>query len=521
MEKELWRQIQEGQNIRQNLSKLRQLLKENGNGEAFGVWLEQEEGPVSGAWAECPGDQGTDCAAMYLAGLLDAEDAKTRKNAALLMGECKNPAFGPLLFEAYEKESQRFVKSAYLQALLRFDCREYTETFRQKYRQLSQMDCAPEEKKHRDEELRALSDLLMEQENVQKHVFRGFQESQSIVLMTDPCCAEETARQVEALDPEAKTKLFPGGVLVHSGQIHWRGQVRTWREMLFRIPGMESCPADPKEAAEKTAASGLLHFLETSHRGKAPFRFRIELRSRMDEEKKTAFVRKMAVETERLTERKLMNSVSDYELAIRLAESKKGGFLMFVKLFTVPDGRFSYRKEHTAESIKPVHAAAAAALAKEYLKEDASVLDPFCGVGTMLIERHKAVRANTSYGIDYKEEAIEKAKENTRAAGQIIHYIQKDFFHFSHEYLFDEIFTDMPFALGRKTEDEIRGIYRRFFPEAFRVLKRDGTVIAYTRNRNFVKQYAPASGFSIVKETEFAGKDGAWLMILKKRSGLT
>ena len=72
MEKELWRQIQEGQNIRQNLSKLRQFLKENGNGKTFGVWLEQEEGPVSGAWAECPGDQGTDCAAMYLAGLLDA-----------------------------------------------------------------------------------------------------------------------------------------------------------------------------------------------------------------------------------------------------------------------------------------------------------------------------------------------------------------------------------------------------------------------------------------------------------------
>lgn len=102
------------------------------------------------------------------------------------------------------------------------------------------------------------------------------------------------------------------------------------------------------------------------------------------------------------------------------------------------------------------------------------------------------MRANTSYGIDYKAEAIEKAKINTAAAGQVIHYIQKDFFAFEHEYLFDEIFTDMPFALGQKAQAEIEETYRRFFPGAYRVLKADGIAVLYTRDRKYVKQMAGA-----------------------------
>ena len=67
------------------------------------------------------------------------------------------------------------------------------------------------------------------------------------------------------------------------------------------------------------------------------------------------------------------------------------------------------------------------------MKEDAQVLDPFCGVGTMLIERHKAVRANTSYGIDILEEAVLKARENAEAAKQVIHFVNRDFFEFTHD----------------------------------------------------------------------------------------
>lgn len=66
-------------------------------------------------------------------------------------------------------------------------------------------------------------------------------------------------------------------------------------------------------------------------------------------------------------------------------------------------------------------------LAKPYLKEDAAVLDPFCGVGTMLIERNKVLPARSLYGIDIYGQAIEGARENTELAGAEISYIQKNF----------------------------------------------------------------------------------------------
>ncbi len=58
------------------------------------------------------------------------------------------------------------------------------------------------------------------------------------------------------------------------------------------------------------------------------------------------------------------------------------------------------------------------ALAEPYLKENAQILDPFCGVGTMLIERDIRVPAREKYGIDIFGEAIRGARENASYAGE-------------------------------------------------------------------------------------------------------
>ena len=149
------------------------------------------------------------------------------------------------------------------------------------------------------------------------------------------------------------------------------------------------------------------------------------------------------------------------------------------------------------------------------MKEGAQVLDPFCGVGTMLIERHKAVPANTTYGIDVQEEAIEKARRNTEAARQIIHYINRDFFRFSHEYLFDEVITDMPFAIGHTTEDEVFGLYKRFFGTVSKYLKDDAVMILYSRNYEYIERMAPEYGFQIEERYEISRKEGTYVVILK------
>ena len=90
-------------------------------------------------------------------------------------------------------------------------------------------------------------------------------------------------------------------------------------------------------------------------------------------------------------------------VATRQTKNKDGRFNVMVKLFTMEDRRFDYRKEVVASSIRPVNAALLVQLAKDYMIEDARVLDPFCGVGTMLIERQKKIVADTSYRLHIYE----------------------------------------------------------------------------------------------------------------------
>jgi len=169
-----------------------------------------------------------------------------------------------------------------------------------------------------------------------------------------------------------------------------------------------------------------------------------------------------------------------------------------------------------AASIRPVNAALLVQLAREYMIEDARVLDPFCGVGTMLIERQKKVSADTSYGLDIYEEAIEKARRNTEEAGQLVHYVNRDCFTFTHEYLFDEIFTNMPFAQGRKTALEIYEIYEKFFETARKLVRTGGVIALYTHDKVYVDKLSLKTGFDILKKCQINVKEDTWLYVLKK-----
>lgn len=54
---------------------------------------------------------------------MGAEDAKTRKNAALLIGDLHMSQLSDEVFKAYEAEQMRFVKGSYLAALSQLDCK--------------------------------------------------------------------------------------------------------------------------------------------------------------------------------------------------------------------------------------------------------------------------------------------------------------------------------------------------------------------------------------------------------------
>ena len=519
MVQKIWNQILENIDTRQNLSKLREVIKDNKNKEICGRLAEENE--------------------LILENLLEAEDAKTRKNAALLIGDLQLASMQMALWRAYEKEETLFVRSSYLVAMQKIDMTAFLKPIKARLQSLSEMEIEENNQKHVREEMQELNKLVISIEGIKKHKFIGWQKESEIILLANRRHLETIFLEIKQLPDvmTAEAKLMNAGIRLKTAALDQLMEVRTWQEMLFLVPGMKTCEKDPVKAAETIASSKLIEFLEERHKGEAPFYFRVEVKmqaaslltgkkgdkssNKSEQEKrvleeKQKFVKKFVANLEEKTQCKLRNSTSDYEVEIRLVENKDGKFNVMVKLYTMEDHRFDYREEVVASSIRPVNAALLVQLAKEYMIENARVLDPFCGVGTMLIERQKKIAADTSYGLDIYEEAIEKARRNTEAAGQLIHYVNRDCFTFTHEYLFDEIFTNMPFAQGRKTPLEIYEIYERFFETARKLVRTNGIIALYTHDKTYVDKLSLKTGFNILKKCQINVKEDTWLYVMRK-----
>lgn len=211
---------------------------------------------------------------------------------------------------------------------------------------------------------------------------------------------------------------------------------------------------------------------------------------------------------------KLANSTTDYEIEIRLIEAKDGSFVPFLKLYSMKMKRFAYRKNAIAMSIHPATAAMLMYLAKPYLKENAQILDPCCGVGTMLIERDILVPAREKYGIDIFGDAIDMARENAALAGEKINFIHRDYFDFKHDYKFDEIVTNMP-VKGKKAKEDMDAFYARFFEKSKSLLAEDGIIIMYSNEVGFVKkQLRLQPCYRLIQEYTIRKKDSYCLFII-------
>lgn len=415
---DICKELQEQKDIRKNLIALKEQLKENGGNEEVLQWEE-----------EC----------HFLQAFLSAEDPKVRKNAALVLGMIGDEDALDAIYEAYEKEDRLFVRSSYLTAMLSLDCKRYMDKLHERYRQIETLAYQEEEKKHIQEEQRALEKLFVKLEGVKRHKFIGYDDEVEVILTTNPGYREVTAEQVKS----ARPVLIPAGVKVRTSDIRELLAIRTFRELLFLTDAPKHIEDNPELIAEELLNNGLLEWIAASHEGEPPYYFRIERKKRMREDLGN-FVRRLACCIEDLSGRKLLNSTDHYEMEIRLTPNRDGTIFPCVKLFTIPMRRFSYRKKAVSASMHPVTAALLMRLARPYLQEKAQVLDPFCGVGTMLVERDLLVAAGDMYGTDVFGEAIAGARENAKAAGRNINYINRDIFDFTHKYLFDEIVTDMP-----------------------------------------------------------------------------
>ena len=484
-------QIRKKNNVRQNLIELKQLIRDDNQKKALAYEL-------AGDFSD-------------FMELLKDTDPKVRKNAVLILGEMECGDLAEEIWEFYQKEHTMFVKADYLKSLSKCECRQLLPEMKKRLQELSDTDIKPDEEKHIRAEIFALQALVLKYNRPKHHKFTGYDHELEMILMTNRNHREVTVAQL----PETEVKMLSGGVKFKTSHLEEVLKIRTYTELLFPIPGIMLLEGSPDHMA-KQLVRNMLNFLNQNHEGTPPFYFRLEVKSSMTPDRRIDLVKKMSLAIERESEREMVNTTSGYELEIRLVANKEGRFIPLLKLSTLPDRKFIYRREVLPTSIAPANAALFMELARPYLKKDARVLDPFCGTGTMLIERARLMPCNTMYGIDILEEAIHKARINTEIANIPIHYINRNYFDFKHEYHFDEIVTNLPGAGRSKDMESVGVLYDRFLQKSEKVLENNGILTVYTTEPEVLKaQLRRYSEYTIEKEAVINDRENSRLLILK------
>ena len=489
----VYEDLKQGRDIRNNLIQLKQMLKEEGALEQYLSMTEDDE---------------------LIASFLKDEDAKIRKNAALILGLLQSQESIDQLWEAYEKESQLFVKGAYLSALQKLDCRAYEKQLKARYQKLLEYEPSEEELKHIQDEIKELRRLVIQFDGgISRHVFTGYDKPQDFILTTLKNYQDTTSVQVES----GATRMIPMGVQVVGGNVREALKIRTFREILFTFRCDKNLPPRPSIIARELGKSNMVRILKELHAQQEPFYFRLEIKSPMPLDKKSAFAKKLAAEIEQQTHHFLINSTEHYEVELRFVQNRNGGFYPCMKLFTIPMKRFAYRKYTTSASMHPSLAALLAELASNWLTDHARVLDAFCGTGTLLMERMYALTVRSAYATDIFAEALQGARENAGIAHMNIHFVHRSFFDFTHAQKFHEIWADMP-VRGQKTKEEQDAFYHDFFEKAQELLTERGRIFLFTNENGLAKKHLRLNkDLHLKQEFCIRERDGAYFFIIEMK----
>ena len=482
---------------------------------------------------------------------LTHEDAKTRKNAALVLqtiaeeygmdifgdDQVEDPAasdeaptasdlpsaeVASYLYAAYKAEETMFVRSAYLEALKCFDCEPYRAELMERLTFLKEESWAEGDLKHVREERHAIESLFEASASEMKSEFKGLDREMGILLVID-----EAVREAAQTELGAGARVVPGGVRLTTSSWKKVQSCRLYKEALFPVPlrkgsqitisNMGSLVADSKlipmvDELLKAAGDSTQTGSAGENAGAREHPFRMEIRSSSDEDRSGAALKRAAAELEEASKGRLRNSKTAYEFTLVLMAKRDGSLSPYIKLPDSTDHRFDYRKNSEATSMSAVMAAEAVQMIRPYLKDGAQVIDPFAGVGTLLIERAKAVPHGDLYATDIYGHAVIGGRENAELAGVNISYINRDFFDFKHDYPFDEVITEFPDLFNKEAEEK-EEFFRNFFQSAMEVTADKAMLFLISAEDKVMHKHIRLNPeLRIVSEIEFRGHEKIYVI---------
>lgn len=411
---------------------------------------------------------------------LESDEPKLRQNAARLAGELGREEDVRFIVRALMREETRFVRPSMLLAIGAVGGDE-AEAF------LNNYVVAPpkneNEKRNFEDERAALADAKKRFVKLEKHTFTGLVKPFDMELRTPRQLSGSLVYELGEMSVRPEKELA-SAVVVKGRDVEALFSLRSFFELLFPIA--RNIPIDAKRIAG-LAGPFLAELMTSSHSGRPPYGYRVEIRGESAERAKLAKAVSALVDSD-----VLVNSPGNYEAELRIEPDEHNKCAVYAKLYTVPDERFSYRKESLPASINPATAAAVVRYARDYLTPGARVIDPCCGSGTMLFERERFIETQSATGVDIAHKAIDIARANAALAGSKAKFIVNDIRRFEATRPYDELITNLPFGNRVGSHADNVSLYEYLVDALPRLLVRGGTAIMYTMEFTLLKKLVRA-----------------------------
>ena len=455
-------------------------------------------------------------------GYLSNEDAKIRKNTALLMGMLpweakKKDTIANHLYGFYEKEPVLYVRSSYLKALGQIEVSLPTamlDGLKERRKYIVCHEFSDEEYKHIAEEQRMLLQLTNAGSS---HSFSGIKKKVPLLLTTakghEKYLVSDLVRR--GANPEDIRKT-PFGIRVMTENIAPILSGRLYDKIYFIVPIKKDSLFTYEDRKETIKNSLLYQMLSDYLPGEGCVFFRVNvLLQKEDGDLRHKMTDGFAKTLEQLYPDRLANAPGNYEIEVFFAQRKDDTFGMYLWFRDFKLNRFEYRIKKSSTSMAPVKAACMVEMCYPYLKKDARVLDPFCGSGTLLIERGLKLPFKKAVGVDIFHDAVSEGKASLEIAGVEAELVQKNYFEFTDDKGFDEILTEFP-DLFQKDKEVRKQFLKDFLKESLSVSNKGAVWCLLTNEKGLMKQMIKSTkDLILLEEIAFGGYRS--LYILKRK----
>ena len=175
--------------------------------------------------------------------------------------------------------------------------------------------------------------------------------------------------------------------------------------------------------------------------------------------------------------------------------------ILGVRLTNAPLHRRAYKLESRTGTLHPPLAFAMAMLAESYPNQ--TVVDPFCGVGTTLIEASKLEPSIRALGVDIDHDSVRKARRTAESAETNIDFIVGDAGRLPlGDGGVDRVISNPPWGRAVEAEGSVRGDKSAFFAELRRISKDEARIVLLLEPTPEIQQSIERSGFTILRQNQ-------------------